>query len=262
MPCNMSLADWIYHVVEINERPSLLNSEAKKLRGGKIIREAITPNIPREWERDYILKEGDKTKTLKAVKTILKTIKKAHGSNKVEEKPSAKKKIKTPAPNPTDTNKCRLLQHKHSRKNCPNNPSLKNYDETHYFKIQEQERAGTPTPNKNEDKSTKSDNESKRPHKKRHRHRERGEIKNLNSIDSDTIYGSNMVKFSQVRDSVGSAYSTESESTGVDVSDHVSIESLFGEHCLQRQSFLSTHTYNGYGIQHTQATTKLTFTAD
>ena len=108
------------------------------------------------------------------------------------------------------------------------------YDETHYSKIREQERAGTPAPNKNEDKSTKSDNESKRPHKKRHRHRERGEVKNLNSIDSDTIYDSNMVKFSQVRDSVGSAYSTESESTGVDVSDHVSIESLYSESTVSR----------------------------
>ena len=40
------------------------------------------------------MKEGDKAKTLKAVKIILKTIKKAHGTNKVEEKPSAKKSRK------------------------------------------------------------------------------------------------------------------------------------------------------------------------
>ena len=153
MSCNMSVADWIYQIEVINERPSLLNREAKKLSERKIIRKVITPNIPREWERGYILKEGDKAKTLKAVKIILKTIKKAHGTNKVEEKPSAKKKIKKPAPNPTDANKCHLLRHNHSWKNCPNNPSLKNYNETHYSKIQEQERASTPAPSKKENKA-------------------------------------------------------------------------------------------------------------
>ena len=44
----------------------------------------ITPNIPRVWERDYFLKEGDEAKALKAVKTILKITKKAHRTDEVD----------------------------------------------------------------------------------------------------------------------------------------------------------------------------------
>ena len=176
---------------------------------------------------DYILKEGDKAKTIKAVKTILETIEKAHGNDKVEEEPSGNKKHKEPVPNQTDTKKCRLNGHsQHLWRNCPNNPSSKNYNGTQYSKIREQERARTPVSSKNEDKSTRSDDESKRPHKKKNRHRERRETSSLNGINSGTSYASHMIKFSQVRASVGSAYSSESES---DISDHVSrgsIESL------------------------------------
>ena len=86
----------------------------------------------------------------------------------------------------------------------------------------------------------RSDDESKRLHKKRHRNRERREVSSLDSIDSDTSYCSHMVKFSQVRDSVGSAYSSESESTGADISEHVSrdsIESLYSESTVSRGKF-------------------------
>ena len=190
----------------------LIDRLADKLSERETIRKVISPNIPRAWERDYLLKEGDKAKTLKAVKTILKTIEKAHRNDEVEEEPSSKKKPKEPAHNPTDINKCRLNGHNHLWKNCPNNPISKSYNGTHYSKIREQERAGTTAPRKNEDTSTKSDDESKRPHKRRHRDRERREVSSLNSIDSDASDDSHYVKFSQVRDSAGSAYSSELES--------------------------------------------------
>ena len=47
------------------------------------------------------MKEEDKAKPLKATKTILKTIGKAHRNIKVEEEPSGNKKSKEPAPNTT-----------------------------------------------------------------------------------------------------------------------------------------------------------------
>ena len=91
-----------------------------------------------------------------------------------------------------------------------------------------------PAPSNNQDKSTRSGNESKRPNKKRHRHREHREVSSPYSIDCDTSYDSYMVKFSQVRDSVGSTYSSESES---DISDHVSrdsIESIYSKSTVSR----------------------------
>ena len=140
---------------------------------------------------------------LKLVKTMLKIIEKAHGNDKAEQESSSKKKPREPAPNPTDTNTCRLFRHNHLWKNCPNNPNSKNYSGIHYSKIREQERAGMPAPSKNEDTSTKSNNESKRPRKKRHRHRERGEF---SSINSDSTQRSNMARFSQVQDSIDSLH--------------------------------------------------------
>ena len=212
MPRDMKVQDWIDRLEVINERLPLIDRSADKLSERETIRKVITPNIPREWERDYLLKEGDKAKTLKAVKTILKTIEKAHRNDKVEQEPSGKKKPKEPAPNKTDNDKCRLNGHNHLWKNCPNNPRSKNYNGTHYSKIRDQERAGTTAPGKNEDTSTKSDDGSKRPHKKRHRDRDRREVSSLNSIDSDASDDSHCVRFSTVRDSVGSAHSSESES--------------------------------------------------
>ena len=212
MPRNMKVADWIDRAEVINERLSLLDKDSEKLSERETICKVITPNIPKEWERDYLLKEGDKAKTLKAAKTILKTIEKAHRNSEVEEEPSGNKKPKEPASTITDTNKCRLIGHNHLWKNCPNNPVSKNYNGIHYSKIREQERAGTIVPSKNDDRSTNSDDESKRPHKKKkHRNRERREVSSINSIDSNTSYDSPLVSWSQVRDSVGDAHSSESE---------------------------------------------------
>ena len=68
-------------------------------------------------------------------------------------------------------------------------------------------------PSKNEDTSTKFNTESKRPDKKKkHRNRERREVSSLNSINFNDSYGSPIVSLSQVRDSVGSTHSSESES--------------------------------------------------
>ena len=129
------------------------------------------------------MKEGDKTKTLKAVKTTLKTIEKAHRNGEVEKEPSGNKKPKEPVHQSTDINKCRLNGHNHLWKNCPNNLNSKNYNGTHCSKVQDQERAGTPASSKNKDASTESDTESKRPHKKRkHCGRERREVSSLNAV--------------------------------------------------------------------------------
>ena len=68
------------------------------------------------------MKEGDKAKTLKAVKSILKTIEKTHRNDEVKQEPSGNKNPKEPAHNLTYINKCRLNGHNHLWKNCPNNP--------------------------------------------------------------------------------------------------------------------------------------------
>ena len=124
----MKVADYIDRVEVINERLSLLDRESEKLSEGERIRKIITPNIPKGWERDYLLKEGDKAKTLKAAKTILRTIENAPRNIEVEEEPPGKKKQKEPTPSTTDTNKCRLIGRNHLSKNCPNNftfPSMR-----------------------------------------------------------------------------------------------------------------------------------------
>ena len=108
MPRDMKVSDWIDRLEVINKCLPRIDRLADKLSERETIRKVIIPNIPREWERDYILKEGDKAKTLKAVKTVLKTIEKAHRNDKVEKEPSDKKKPKEPAPKKTDNDKCRL----------------------------------------------------------------------------------------------------------------------------------------------------------
>ena len=52
---------------------SFIDRTAEKLSKREPVRKVITPNIPKVWERDYLLKEGDEAKTLKAVKSILET---------------------------------------------------------------------------------------------------------------------------------------------------------------------------------------------
>ena len=178
-------------------------TNAKKLSERKV----ISPNTRKAQRNNLILRDADRAKTLKAVKTILKTIKKAHGKDKV--KKTRGKKLKEPASSSTDTDKYHLIRHGHLWKNCPNDLRLKNYSETHYSQIQEQERAGSPS--RNEDKNTKSDDELKRPRKKRHHKRSRNEVK---STDCDTsIYVSPMVKFSLIRELLMSKHSLHSEST-------------------------------------------------
>ena len=87
----LSVADWIDRMETINERCLLLDKETEKLSKHKTVCMVISNNNPKTWERDFILKDGDNPKMLWAVKTILKTIKKAHGKDKVKEKPSDKK---------------------------------------------------------------------------------------------------------------------------------------------------------------------------
>ena len=72
-------------------------------------------------EKGFHLKDGGQAKTLKAVKNILKTIKTVHAKDKVEEELSGEK-LKEPALNPTNINKCQFNGHTHLWKDCPNNP--------------------------------------------------------------------------------------------------------------------------------------------
>ena len=144
----MKVAAWIDHLEKIKEHLILIDRNADKLSECDTICKVITPNVPTMRERDYLFKEGNKAKTLKAVNSILKTIGKAHRNDKVGEKSSGNKKPKKSVHNPTDINKCRLNRHNHFWKNCPNNPNLKYYNGTHYSSTTE---IRTPlSPNTNE----------------------------------------------------------------------------------------------------------------
>ena len=106
---------------------------------------------------------------------------------------------------------CRLNGHTCLWKDCPNNPSLKKYNGTHYFKIWKQERASTPS--KNENKSTESNDkqsEWKIGSQKKQRYKSHGEV---DSIDSNINYSIPMANFIQVRDSLKSEHSLHSKST-------------------------------------------------
>ena len=97
MPCSLNVANWIDRVEVINKHLSLLDNESEKLSERETICKMITPKISHKiWERDYLLREGDNAKTLKAAKTTFKTIEKAHKDIKVGEEPSGKKKPKEP----------------------------------------------------------------------------------------------------------------------------------------------------------------------
>ena len=81
MPLNMKVADWIDRLEVINKRLILIDRTSDKLTECETIRKVITPNIPKVWERDYLLKDGnnDKAKNLKAVKSILRRSRKRTG---------------------------------------------------------------------------------------------------------------------------------------------------------------------------------------
>ena len=101
----MTVADWINRLEVIKERLLLIDRNADKLSERKTICKVITPNTPKAWERDCLLKEDDKAKNLKTVKLILKTIEKAHRNDGVEQELSVNTKPKEPAHNPTNINK-------------------------------------------------------------------------------------------------------------------------------------------------------------
>ena len=150
----MKAADLINQIKVINKCFTLLGKEADKLIKHKKVRKITPNNILKEWERDWILKDGGHANTLnKAVKNFLKTIEKARANDKMEEDLSDTK-VKEPITNPTKNNMCRLIGHNPLWKHCLNNPNSKKYNESHYSKVQEQTQ--TSTPSKNEDRSTKS----------------------------------------------------------------------------------------------------------
>ena len=128
----MKVSDWIDRLEVIDEHLVLIDRTPDKLNEREMICKVITPNNSKAWERDYLLKEGYKAKILKAVKLILKAIKKAHRNDKVVQEPSDNKKPKEPAHNLTDTNKRRLNGQNDLWKNCPNNPKSKYYNGAHY----------------------------------------------------------------------------------------------------------------------------------
>ena len=133
----MKVAAWIDHLEKIKEHPILIDRNADKLSECNTICKVITPNVPTMRERDYLFKEGNKAKTLKAVNSILKTIGKAHRNDKVGEKSSGNKKPKKSVHNPADVNNGRLSRHNHLWKNCPKISNTKYYNETHYSKVRD-----------------------------------------------------------------------------------------------------------------------------
>ena len=49
------------------ERLPFLNKDEEKMDEREIVRKVITKNFPSSWEKDFILKEGNKAKTLDTV---------------------------------------------------------------------------------------------------------------------------------------------------------------------------------------------------
>ena len=56
MAHSMKVADWIDRAEVINECLSLIDRKAVKLSKRETICKVITPNIPKTWERDHLLK--------------------------------------------------------------------------------------------------------------------------------------------------------------------------------------------------------------
>ena len=169
---DMKAADWIDRIEVIRKHLPLIDKEVDKLSKREIVHKLISNNIPELWERDYILKDSGQGKTLKAVKKILKTIKKAHAKDKMEEESSMYKEGQRNCHRSHKKNMRRLHGHNHLLKDCPNNPSSKKYNGTHYSKIWKQEKTGASS-QQDEDKSTKSAekrSESKSCSQKSHHH--------------------------------------------------------------------------------------------
>ena len=62
----------------INERLSLIGRKVENLSKREAIFKVVTPNTPKSVGKGLLFKKGDKAKTLKAAKTILKITEKAH----------------------------------------------------------------------------------------------------------------------------------------------------------------------------------------
>ena len=195
----MTAAKWTDQIEAIVERLPLLEKSAEKMDEREIVRKIITKNIPSSWEKDFILKEGDKAKTLEEAKKILKIVERAATKRENDEKVQSDTNVqKLPAnQNPSKTkNMCRLKNHDHPWKECPNNPHSKNYNGTHFRKIRERERA-----NDNKGNDSDSNVESRKSKRRKLKHRERTEV---NSMDSgrgsnDTPYCTH-VKFDDIDD--------------------------------------------------------------
>ena len=212
MPCGMKVSDWINCLEGMNERLPLIDGSGDELSERETICKVIAySQYPKSIGKGLPFERRRSSQEAKRIKDNIENNRETHRNDAMEQELSGNKKFKEPAP--TDINKCRLnlIGRNHFWKNCPNNPYSKNYNRTHYSKVRDQKNpAGTPAISKNEDKS---DDESKRPHKKkRHRDKERREVSSLNSIDSNNSLRSHHVIFSRIRDSVGSARSTEYDS--------------------------------------------------
>lgn len=123
-PENCKLDDWIK---VINNIFPLLGKKAGKLTEHEIICKIITNNIPKFWERDWILKDDGQAKMIKSVKKILKILKKVYATGKKE---PSNKKVKEAATNTTKNNMYHLNGHNYLWKDCPNNPNSEKYNET------------------------------------------------------------------------------------------------------------------------------------
>ena len=100
MPNKMDAADWINQIKGIVEHFPLLKESAEKMDERKIAHKIITKNIPSSWEKDFILKESNKAKTLEEAKKVLKIAERATTKRKNNEKFKAIRMSK----------KCRLIR--------------------------------------------------------------------------------------------------------------------------------------------------------
>ena len=171
----------------------------------------------------YILKDGIHTKRMKAAKKILRTMKRAHAKDKMEKWPPDKK-VKESASDPPKKNMCRLNGHNHFWKECPNNLNSNKYNETHYSKVWEQERAGPPAQMRMKllDRTKNNLNQTAEGGTASTKNAKRFTVV-IPAVPATMVYGA--ATFSQVRNSLGS------------FDDFFA----FGGQCLQGISFVITY---------------------
>lgn len=144
-PEDMDVNTWWRRLFAMNKSLTVFEG-GSQLTMSQFNKEVIMPGLNSRMRVKYIEQGGKKFATKNDIKELLNTLEDADEEFKRSQQPRNTKnhrngrgqKPEEPEPEkpePEGPNKCRLPDHNHDFKDCPNNPKAKNYNGTHYSKL-------------------------------------------------------------------------------------------------------------------------------